>query len=158
MPLLLHEGGGKESVKDGSLLEEDDSEEIVGTRVDDTVAVFVLRGDRIVNAGQLFAETGFDLIEPGLLFRGNGEVVFPCTDELLSQVRVAAKRLLVSEFTTYNGVGFVVALVRRVAFQLADLGNIAVVIAEMLLALNYTGVTANNFVKLRIVKYFCHVM
>ena len=52
----------------------------------------------------------------------------------------------------------VISFVGRVALFFADLGYIAVVVTEDLLALNYTGVSANDFVKLGIVKNFCHTI
>lgn len=52
--------------------------------------------------------------------------------------------------------GDVVSFVGRIALFFADLGYIAVVVTKDLLALNYTGVGANDFVKLGIVKNFCH--
>ena len=44
----------------------------------------------------------------------------------------------------------------KAVYFFADLCYIAVVVTEDLLALNYTGVGANDFVKLGIVKNFCH--
>ena len=64
--------------------------------------------------------------------------------------------MLVVTLPENNGVGDVVSFVGRVALFFADLGYIAVVVTEDLLALNYTGVGANDFVKLGIVKNFCH--
>ena len=146
------------SIKCGVLFEEDGAEEIVRAGINGELAELVLRGNGIGSAAELLAETDFDLVKESLFGRRERRVVFPCVNKLLRQMGVLAKSLLVSQFGSNNGAGCVVAFVRSVSFLFAYFSDITVVVAEMLLALNNPGVSTDNLLKLRIVKYFCHVL
>ena len=140
------------------LFEEDCAEEIVRAGIDGEVAELVLLGNGIGRAIKLLAETDFDLVKESLFGRRERRVVFPCIDKLLRRMGVLTKNLLVGQFGSNNRAGCVIAFVRSVAFLLANFSDITFVVTEMLLALNNTGMSTDDFLKLWVVKYFCHVL
>ena len=133
------------------------AKEIVGAGVDGEIAELILGRDGIRRSVELIAETDLGLIEVSLFGRRERSVVLPCIDELLREVRSVAKILLISEFGTYNGVRLVVSFAGRIDFRTTYTCDVAIVVAEVLLALDEARVCADDFFELRVVIYLSHI-
>lgn len=150
---------GSRSVERRLLFSQDRPEEVIGTRVDGAVAVFVLGRNAVGFAIELAFETRFDVIEEGLFGRRERCIVLPCEDELLCIAGGLSERLEIGKFLSDRRVVLVVARFGgNISFQPANLGDVSFVIPEVLLALDKTvlGVRTDDFPDVRGVEYFSH--